>query len=448
MQAKEQHRRLRAATFPHLPEELWLDIARSMSTKEWAKVSGTCMAWHQLQPQTIACRIDQVSVVKWLFSHCRSAVHLQICTPGDSNIVLQPPLVTQPLGSLRWLQLDISQTSYAWLRWQRHLLDKATQLERLEMKVYPYLDLPPMAALKHLELFYSAESFQLRGSISSLVNLDTLALRGIESEVAEPLDLQSSGSVVALPARLKSLSIWGRCTSRLHAPKGCAVHLHCRGCTALWMVEWWSEQTRLQLKGLHILSRAIYDRTGSSDWQLDDILKYPQSLETLRVIAAAPRLEQQADASNDVSQCYGFQFHVNRWPPLQNLTSLAMRAVNLWVVVPEAMPRRRLYLRAYKSLQVSFVDAEKSATGVECVKIQGATIGTVAGYAENGLGEFAAAMSARGAQLRAFECAGIHAEQSRGMCYQYGKGHGWEDECHCKVCSRCIGQSDWNMLSG
>ncbi|BDA43027.1 hypothetical protein COCOBI_04-0370 [Coccomyxa sp. Obi] len=115
-----------------LPVEVWKEVANHMSTRQWAKVSGTCRAMSQVQPRRIECLAARqqtpehlLDMLQWCINHWREAEKFGIKF-GDVHMYKMYKLMksSSPSEHLQQLAFDFSPSKEAEGRFDYIAIDK------------------------------------------------------------------------------------------------------------------------------------------------------------------------------------------------------------------------------------------------------------------------------------------------------------------------------------
>ena len=179
MSVTEARRRIgNTAQPPSLPTELWAKVTGFMSTKVWAKASGTCRAMSAVEMQKIRLFVTQQGIARWLAAQWGGARIIELYLGKDTTMPWCIPRDCPPLSSLLVLRLDCaSELSLAAGQWLTWLLLRSTNLTDLVVRCQSGLAIPPLSNLLHLNLTCVEFSTAVLHPIQQLSQLKTLRLK-------------------------------------------------------------------------------------------------------------------------------------------------------------------------------------------------------------------------------------------------------------------------------
>lgn len=418
--------------FPHLPEELWRIISHHMSTKDWARASGTCAALQKLQLKRIDCsvahnRLTEDAVV-WLVKHWADVSFADFCKLSASgNAVLQITVATNATCDGMQKVATI---------WETRSPDPGTLscagmcslLERMEdvtcLKLSSGVDPPfvQMAHLKHLILDIGKFRSGWHRAVQQLHCLETLHIGDNAIYNNAPLTLLG-------PPSLKHLCCWEVVPGKLHVPNNkCTISVIAYE-YILGKLDSWDADSRNKIRNLSVRSANV---------DVNDIVRW--------AAFELPQLEALA---------------VNHWRPtcdlilngsglcLANLAELHAEAINMQMTVP-VMPRlRRLCLRATGQLALSFDDAVAIAASIEALEMTCGVTDVADGQLWDGQELDLMYQELRplrhGLDVRGLEVVKKVDAEKKQICARLVPTRadlaGWEALCNCRCCMECLARS-------
>ena len=205
----------------HLPVEIWRQIADHMSTKAWARVSGTCKAMHYVQPKQISIGVSSESALAWVQTHWGQASTLKLNWHEGIPWIMAHNAAS--LTSLKRVELRLFEegwpTTATVLTW---LLAQATQLQLLVVHRPTALVVPPLCNLSHL-IMASSDMTATTTAFRQLHNLQTLWLditSPDQDNACADLDLASMLQLSDACIDLRDGS-----PDYIHLPRHCRLHL-------------------------------------------------------------------------------------------------------------------------------------------------------------------------------------------------------------------------------
>ncbi|BDA43736.1 hypothetical protein COCOBI_04-7510 [Coccomyxa sp. Obi] len=238
---KEQGRK--SLPGPELPDHLWSMIAGIVGPKDWARVSGTCKAFHRTQFRLIEVQSNRLDELVWLSKRWRTAQALLIqpsSLEGNSASADAEILELMSAAGALWphnlrhlsvhAPVGVNYTIFTAVpQWVQQVLSNTHKLEVLVLNgVWPVpVAQIPMTALKHLAMTATDGALPADWAcIESLCCLETL-------HIAVPIR-RSHGDECSTPAsamhllgcsNLRALHVRNLVPADLAVPATCRVTL-------------------------------------------------------------------------------------------------------------------------------------------------------------------------------------------------------------------------------
>ena len=185
---------------PQLPCEVWSLISEPLTTKEWARASGTCKATAAVKPRILIHMPKDHDELKWICSRWAEAgsLGLDLRTSG----LLEPATVRMMISSLQQmpnmhaqqLALSCRTAQCAGVQYVQKLLAAAPNLCMLSLNTACIPALPALQNLRHLHLqARRVMSIQSSRSLSGLRALETLSIEIFHVSEGSPARIDLEG---------------------------------------------------------------------------------------------------------------------------------------------------------------------------------------------------------------------------------------------------------------
>lgn len=205
---------------PQLPCEVWSLISEPLTTKEWARASGTCKATAAVKPRILIHMPKDHAELKWICSRWAEAgsLGLDLRTPGLLEFATVHMIIRslQQMPSMHAQQLALSchTAQSAGVQYVQKLLAAAPNLRMLSLNTACIPALPALQNLRHLHLkARRVLSSQSSRSLSGLRALETLSIEILQVIKGSPARIDLEGY-----SHLQAVTLVKIIPRRLHLP--------------------------------------------------------------------------------------------------------------------------------------------------------------------------------------------------------------------------------------
>lgn len=209
-----------------LPLELWQRILTFLSTKEWAKASGTCRAFRGIQLDVIDLDVKSHNALGWAGKQWHACSKLSLNLKAGFDCAYLPPEVAAlgDLAVLRVFHSGVLGNSEAFPMWLGSLLSNCRALQALvlsSVQALPFL--PPLLHLRHLVLTLVDFGHSLLSSLGMLHGLVSLSLEACRGQYLRCPHFDLTSLFQLKDFRIEQITPDG--FGRTVLPEACAVHL-------------------------------------------------------------------------------------------------------------------------------------------------------------------------------------------------------------------------------